>query len=267
MSTADRLRLRLEAGRCDTLTVSRIFPAATPLASALLWAAALMVEPGPYVPAAVFLIGIGVIAMATVGVVGTILVGGRWAQRLTLSAQGVTLVIATVRPLDIWWVIALAMTVAAVVSVLVGPARTGFRELPSATGPPERSVLVMLMLLATPALMGLMSYEATTAATTIVGLSGPLVAFWYSRVLPGGYYVLRLGWPAIAIGLAFAQEPAAAAASVAWGTAVTVAAWHPSVRVAFYPPRQRGEAFPIPAELAPSEILGAADVDSQGQPR
>ena len=245
----------------------RIVLAATPLASALLWVAALMAEPGPYLPAAVFLIGIGVVAMATAGVVGMVLVGGRWAQRLTLSAQGATLVIAALRPLDIWWVIALAMTVAAVVSVLVGPIWTGFRKLPSATGPPQRSVLVMVMLLATPALMGLVSYEGTTVATMIVGLSGPLVAFWYSRVLPGGYYVLRLGWPAIAIGLAFGQESVAAVASAALGTAVTVAAWHPSVRVAFYPPRQRGATFPIPPELAPAEILGAADIDDRGKPR
>ena len=247
--------------------MSRILPAATPLASALLWSAALMVEPGPYVPAAVFLIGIGIIAMATVGVVGTVLVGGRWAQRLTLSAQGVMLVIATLRPIDIWWAIAIAMTVAAVISTTVGPVRAGFRKLPSATGPPGRSVLVMLMLLAAPALMGLVSYETTTVATMIVGLSGPLVAFWYSRVLPGGYYLLRIGWPAFAIGLAFAQPLAAAAASVVWGTAVAVAAWHPSVRVAFYPPRQRGTAIAIPPELAPSEILGTADIDDQGKPR
>ena len=226
-----------------------------------------MVEPGPYVPTAVFLIGIGVIAMATVGVVGTVLVGGRWAQRLTLSAQGVTLVIATLRPLDIWWVVALAMTVVAIVSVLVGPARAGFRKLPSATGPPGRSVLVILMLLATPALVGLVSYEATTVATMIVALSGPLVAFLYSRVLPGGYYILRIGWPAIAIGLAFAQPLAAGVTSAVWGAAVAVAAWHPSVRVAFYPPRQRGTAFSIPPELAPSEILGAADINNQGEPR
>ena len=247
--------------------MKRIVPAATPLTSALLWASALIAEPGPFSSAATFLVGIGIIGMATVGLVGTVLAGGRWAQRLNLSAQGVTLVIAVLRPIDIWWMIALAMTVVAIIFVLVGPVEAAVRKLPSATGPPKRSVVVILMLLATPAVLGLVAYESATTPTMIVGLSGPLVAYWYSRILPGGYYLLRLGWPAMAIALAFAQDPAAATATVGWGAAVAIAAWHPSVRVAFYPPRQRSAAFAIPPELAPSEILGAADTDQRDSPR
>ncbi len=226
-----------------------------------------MVEADPYEPAAVLLIGAGVITMAAVSVVGMILVGGRWAPRLALSAQAVTLVIAALRPVDVLWGFALTMTVIAVVSVLAGPVPEGIRKLPAASGPPARSVLVMLLLLGTPASMGLVSYEAATVATMIVGLSAPVVGFWYARVLPGGYYLLRFGWPAIAIGLAFAQKPASAVASVLWGVVVATVAWDPSVKVAFYPPRERGTAHPIPPELAPLEVLDAADIDDRGKPR
>jgi hypothetical protein len=48
---------------------------------------------------------------------------------------------------------------------------------------------------------------------------------------------------------------------------VLAMAWHPEVKVAFHPPRETGRVFPIPPELAPKEILDAADLDERGRPR
>jgi hypothetical protein len=36
--------------------------------------------------------------------------------------------------------------------------------------------------------------------------------------------------------------------------------------VAFYPPRETGKAYPIPPELAPKEVLDAAEIDERGRP-
>jgi hypothetical protein len=49
--------------------------------------------------------------------------------------------------------------------------------------------------------------------------------------------------------------------------AVLILAWHPSVKVSFHPPREVGSVFPIPPELAPSEIREAAHLDERGRAR
>jgi hypothetical protein len=260
-----RLQLRLDISPCDTRVVIRILPGATPLAAALLWVAALAVDPGPYGTAALLLIGIGVLVMAAVSVIGLVLVGGRWARRLALATQAAMLVIAAVRPIDAWWVVALATTAVSTVVLLVGAPSQGVRKLQAASGPPERSVLVILTLLSAPTTFGLASFDPPTATTMVLALSAPLVGFWYSRLLPGGFYLIRYGWPGAALVLALSLRPAAAVVSVIWGLAVAVMAWHPSVRVAFYPPRQRGTAYPIPPELAPQEIRKAIQPDRRGR--
>ena len=62
-------------------------------------------------------------------------------------------------------------------------------------------------------------------------------------------------------------KPVAAVVSAGLGITIAIVARDPSVKVAFYPPRERGSVFPIPPELAPHEILEAADVDEKGKRR
>jgi len=239
---------------------------ATPLLAALLWIAALLVDPGPLAPASVLLIGVGLLVTTTVAVVGMVLTGGRWARRTALAMAIFTLAIAVVRPLDVLWVVSLIATVVAV-AALFSPSVTGsIRKLPAAAGPPERAVLLPLLLLGMPAAIGLVAWDDPVAATLVVGLSAPVTSLWYSRVLPGGLLAVRIVWPAMAIGLAMLQSLPAGLVSLLGGCIVAALAWHPSVKVAFHPPRETGTSYPIPPELTPKEILDAAGLDERGRP-
>jgi len=244
-----------------------LLASASPLVAALLWVAALLVDPGPLAPGSVLLVGWGLLTMATIAIVGMIVVGGRWALRTALAVVVASLLIAVVRPIDLIWFVALIGSIGAGALLFLPMVTKGIRKLPSATGPPARAVLVPLLLAATPFSIGLAAWDHPTGATLVVGLSASLAALWYSRVLPGGLYAVRLGWPLLAVGLAPFQALPIAMVSVVTAFAVLVVAWHREVKVAFHPPRESGRVFPIPPELAPKEVLDAAEIDERGRPR
>ena len=213
------------------------------------------------------MVGFGLLTMATIAFVGMIVVGGRWALRTSLATVVGGLLIAVIRPVDSIWLVALGASIAAGVLLFLPIVTESVRKLPSATGPPSRAVLLTLLLVSAPFTIGLASWDRPTLASVVVGLSAPLAAFWYSRVLPGGLYTVRIVWPTIALGLAAFQTLPVALVSTITAVAVLVLAWHRDVEVAFHPPREPGRVFPIPPELAPPEILDAAQVDERGRPR
>jgi hypothetical protein len=132
-------------------------------------------------------------------------------------------------------------------------------------GPPDRAVLLPLLLIGAPALIGVGVPEPAWAAL-LVGLSAPLVAMAYARVVLGGLLLARVGWPALAVGLSPFMTLPGPLISALLGSMVAVIAWHPSVKTAFHPPREIGSTFPIPPELAPREVLDTAGIDDTGNP-
>ena len=240
---------------------------ATPLLAALLWVTALLVDPGPLAPGSVLLIGIGLLGVASVAVVGIIVTGGTWARRTALVVVALTATIAVIRPIDPLWAIALAATAVAGVAVSSDSVTRSTRKLPAAAGLPARAVLVPLLLVGFPFVFGLAAWDEPTAGTMVVGISAPIAALWYARVLPGGLAAVRLLWPALAVGLSITDGLVPGALSLSGGLLVAVLAWHPSVKHAFHPPRQVGTSFPIPPELAPKAVLDAAKLDERGRPR
>jgi hypothetical protein len=240
---------------------------ATPLLAALLWVIALLVDPGPFAAAPVLLIGLALLELATVSVVGLIMTGGRWARRSALAVVAMTLLVAVARPLDPIWVTALAASTLAGASMFTRSVIGGIRRLPAATGPPERAVVIPLILIGFPGLLGLAAWDSSAATTLIIGLAAPIAALWYSRVLPGGLVAVRLLWPSLAVALSLTQGLAPGTTSLLGGVLVAFLAWDQTVKVAFHPPRETGSAYSIPPELAPKEILDAAGLDEKGRPR
>lgn len=238
-----------------------------PLLAALAWVFALIVDPASWDETSVFLIGFGLVLNGTVASVGIVIAGGRWAQRLALLVMAGTGVIAVARPVDALWVVAIALSALGVLALLTPPLVSHIRKLPSASGPPERSVLLTLAMLGVPLLVGLASWTGANWATLVAGLTAPLAAFAYARVLPAGYYLARFGWPVLAALLSIPQDMAAGIATVACAVAVFALGMDSSVRVAFYPPVERGSAYAIPPELAPREVLDAAQIDDKGRRR
>jgi hypothetical protein len=205
--------------------------------------------------------------MSTVSLVGMVVAGGRWAHRLGLVTLAFTVVVAIVRPIDVVWTISVGLTAVALVALLSPTLTDSIRKLPSASGPPPRAIAPPLILLATSCILGFLGNEATTWALLVVGISAPNAAFLYSRVLPGGLLAIRLVWPAMTLTLSPLLGWAAGIAAALIAVAVAVISWDESVKASYHPPREQGSAFPIPPELAPKEILDAAEIDDTGRPR
>lgn len=237
--------------------------ALAPLAATLFWVAALVAEPGPFPTwPSVLLIGVGLLGMATAASTGLLVLGARWAYRLGWVVMAVCGGIAASRPIDaVWWTALVATVVAAGALFTV---HDRIRKLPSATGPPDRAVILPLILLAAPTVLGL---TASGPPWAVAGLAAAalLAAFLYTRVVWGGLTFVRIGFPLISVAVfPFLDTPVLIAAAAVAG-AVLGLAWHPSVKAAFHPPRTPGSNFPIPPELAPGDILDAAGLDDRGR--
>jgi len=239
----------------------------TPLLAGLAWTGALLADPASWDDAAVFLVGLGLLTSMTVAITGMLLSGGIWARRTAFGVLAGCLIVAVARPIDPWWVIAVVLTAIAIGSLFSTPVRALTRRLPTASGPPERAVLMTVLLISVPLLLGLASWQGAGWAALVVGLTAPIAGLWYSRVLPGGLYVARYGWPAAALGLSLLQIWPGSGASAALGALVFLIGRDPSVKVAFYPPTQSGSTYAIPPELAPQEVLDAAEIDDRGRRR
>ena len=239
--------------------------AATTLLAALVWTVALVVDAGPFESAPALLIGVGLLATATVATIGVIVVGGRWAHRLGLVSLAITVVLAVFRDLDFVWILGTVVTALALLALLSPTVTGSIRKLPSASGPPPRAITPPLVLLAAPALLGFVGNGATAWALLVVGLSAPNAAFLYSRVIPGGLVGIRLVWPAMTLALSPLLGWVAGLTAAALAAAVAFSAWDPSVKASYHPPREVGTTFPIPPELAPDEVLDAAQIDDKGR--
>lgn len=240
---------------------------ATVQLATLVWMVALVIDPTPLETAPALLVGLGLLTLSTVAMVGMIATGGRWSHRLGLVALGFTVVLAIVRPVDVLWFVSLALTCLALLALFSPTVTRSIRKLPSAAGPPPRAVTPPLILLAAPAVLGFLGNPAEPWALLIVGISAPNVAWLYSRALPGGLLTIRLIWPAVAIVLTPWLGWWAGTATVLIAGAVATLAWDRSVAASYHPPREVGSSFRIPTELAPPEVLDAAEIDDKGRRR
>lgn len=239
----------------------------TPFLASLAWAAALVAGPGVSDPPAALLVGTGLLLTGLVAAVGMMLTGARWAWRMGLAATGSTLWLAALLPLTSLWALGLGLSALAGVSLLSPSLRSGIRRLPAAAGPPARAVVVPGILLFVPLGVGLAGWWSAGATELFTGLSAPVAALWYGRVLPGGLLAVRLVWPGLALAMAPLSDSWGALAAVVAALAVTILSWHPEVKTAFHPPIERGSAYPIPPELTPEAIRDQAGIDDKGRPR
>lgn len=238
--------------------------AATPMVAILIWMAAIMVDPGPYHQSSVLLTGLGWLLLSTVATVGLVLVGGRWALRTLVVVLGTTLWVGTVIPLSGWSMAGLGASAAGLILLLSPRQHRLVRKLPSASGPPARSVIVTLGALGMPLALGLIPADPN-AWVIVMGACGPLAALLYSRTLPGGLSALRFGMITASLALAVLMPLPHAIIAFLVSAAITVIAWSPDVAVAFRPLIEKGTSYAIPPELAPKEILDRAGIDERGK--
>ena len=241
--------------------------AATTLAAALAWSAALIVDESPFGPAPAFLLAVGLLVTSTVAFIGMAVAGGRWAHRVGLGALSAMGVLAVIREIDAAWMVATALGGLSLTTLLSPGLTRSIRKLPSASGPPPRALAPPIALLFAPSALGLGGGDAPGLPLLVVGLTAPVVAWLYSRVIPGGLPAIRLGWPLLALGLSPTMGVPAGPVSAGLALLVGLTAWDRSVKTSYHPPREIGSTFPIPPELTPPEILEAADLDERGRRR
>lgn len=215
--------------------------------------------------ASVILIGTSLWAGTATAVVGLLISRGRWARRLGAAVVLSHALLALIAEVDGWWAAAAILSAGTAVAV-GGPWLNGLiRQRPSASGPPPRAVLVPLVLMGAPFALGVTAGEGP--AVLAVGSTALVSTFWFSRALPGALLVVRVVWPLLALGLAWPLGMPAGVVAAVLATVVLFLAWDSSVTTAVHPLVERGSVVRIPPELAPKEILDAADLDDRGRPR
>lgn len=214
---------------------------------------------------AIILIALSLWVATVASVTGMLVVRGRWARRLGLAVTGGHALVSLVAPTDAFWGAAAVLSAGTAVAI-AGPWLDGhIRARPAASGPPTRAVLVPLILVSVPLAAGLTGGGGVIGL--VVGWGALVAAYWFIRVLPGALVVVRVVWPAFALATAWPLGWPAGAVVVALSGVVTVIAWHSSIRASVVSLVERGSVVPIPPELAPPEILDAADIDDRGRPR
>jgi hypothetical protein len=238
--------------------------AATPMVAILIWLAAIMIDPGPYHPNSVLLTGLGWLVLATVATIGLVLVGGRWALRTLVVVLGTTLWVGIAVPLSPWSLAGLGATALGLILLLAPRQHRLVRKLPSAGGPPARSVIVTLGALGLPLALGLIPADANSWVVAVAAC-GPAAALLYSRTIPGGLAAMRFGLIAASLALAAFMPVPHAIVAVLVSAAITATAWSSDVALAFRPLIEKGTSYAIPPELAPKEILDRAGIDEKGR--
>lgn len=237
----------------------------SPLVAAIAWTVALIAQPDPLSEIGAMLTGIGLLMTSAVSVVGMAVSGGQWSHRFAIVSIVMTLLVAALRPIDAVWVGALILSALALFALFTPPVTSRIRKLPAAAGPPRTATAIPLILLTAPFLLGVTLGDGSNWAGLLVGLSAPLAAFLFSRVIPGGLLGVRIVWPVLAVALSPLLGLPAALSSAGLAIAVMALAWRSDVKASFHPPAEAGTTYPIPPELTPQEILDAARIDDQGK--
>lgn len=241
------------------------FAAGGLLAATGIWTVVLAAASSDRTDVAVILLSVSLWTHTVVALTGMLVARARWARRLAMAVAAAQGAVALLLPPGGWWGVGLVVSAVTAVSV-GGPWLDGvIRGRPSAAGPPARAVLVPLFLVGVPFALGY--GNADGALPLVVAGTALLAAFWFIRTLPGALWVVRVVWPGLAVALAWPMGWPVGVVAATAGLVVAVPAWHPSVRNAVHPLVESGSRVPIPPELAPREVLDAADLDEWGRPR
>jgi hypothetical protein len=230
------------------------------LLAAVAWAAALLIEPASWGESAAAVIAAGLLITASVAVVAMMVDNSRLGYWVGVSALGLMLVVAGMRRLDAFWVIAISFT--ALGALLMADRRLGgWIRMEGPVAPvPQRATALGLVLLGAPIVTGLSLVDRSGAAIVWLALASWGFLFVYVRRLPGAVSLIRIGLPILISGSVFLELPGAAI----WAALMVLAsilAWSKAVRLAVRPLIERGSRVSIPRELLSDEIKKAAGID------
>jgi len=219
--------------------------------------------PGPAIVAV-----IGMVILTLVAASGTLLARGRWAGPIDAAVAAAWIGTAVATPLDaLGW--ATILVAGAALAAVTGPWLRGWlRHRPRADGPPPVAVALLLALLATPPAIAFASPEGLPIPAVVLCAWAPLLALALARITPGALAGTRVIHPALSVAAGVALGLPGGIVAIGLGAFVTVLGWRRDLALAIAPAVPiRGEAYAIPPELAPPEILEAAGLDEHGRPK
>jgi hypothetical protein len=214
---------------------------------------------------AAVMLAIGHLLLTAVTIVGALVGAARWAVGLGAGLAASLAVPAILHPISPAWIVMVVTAAAAVAGVLGTGLRAVVRGRPPADAPPRKAAGLALGLLAGPLLVAVPQPSGVDAADWVVAVGAVGIAVWYTRSGLGGLWAARLGTPLLAVGSLLVVPLPEAGLSAAGFLLLTWLAWSVDARVAAVPLAAPGRSVPIPAELAPGEILDAAGLDSRGR--
>lgn len=215
------------------------------------------------------LLGLDLVLLSLVAAAGLVIARSAWARAtgmLIALAPLSLLVIDPDRGLLIWVtagfsVLTLAMLLSPGVARWVG---TSDKD----SGPPRAAVALLTGLLLSPAVSAAASPSDTTIPLWFLAAAGPLVAIGYSRASIGAVWAARIATVPLCLAAAITAPLAGGLLVIGYGLVITTLSWRRSVVLATAPlTALPSPGYRIPPEMAPAEVLEAADLDESGRRR
>lgn len=232
--------------------------------SAVLWSA-IASGSDDYETSSAFVLGAGLLVIVAVSIVGMIAGAARWARHLGLGVSGAMLALGLLFPLSGWTIAAMVLAGVSIAG-LAGTSFEGMiRQRPPADGPPARAVLLTLVLLVAPPIWAVAVPDGLGLPAGLgVALCWAGMA-WYGKAAAGSLLAVRFVIPFALVIVAALGDLRVGALVALTGLAVAALAWTVDARIAVHPLAEPGTTVPIPAELAPRDILDAAGIDDRGR--
>lgn len=211
------------------------------------------------------MVAVGHLVLTAIAIVGALVGAARWSVGLGVGLTLVSVVVAIAHPVTPAWVIMLtAATVAA--SGLVGTRlQAVVRQRPPADAPPPRATALAIGMLTAPVVLGAVQPDGVDPLDWAMAGAAIAIAVVYTRAGVPAVWSTRIGLPLLTVASGLAVDfPETVIPMVTFGT-LSVLAWTEEARLAAIPHAAPGRSVPIPAELAPNEILDAAGLDERGR--
>lgn len=239
------------------------------IASSVLWLAWLAGGTEDLAAGPAILLGADLVLLSVVAAAGLLIAHSRWARTIgaLIALAPLTFLFFEPEPDSLFW-LAVAIAVLTVAAVLSPAVRRWTKAGHPGPGPPAIAAALLIVLLLSPAVSAMASPSGATIPLWLLATAGPLAAFGYSRASVGVLWAIRIVALPLAIAAATAAPRAGAALLIGYGITVTTLSWQKKVLLAAQPLAPLpSPGYRIPPEMAPSEILEAADLDETGRPR
>lgn len=215
------------------------------------------------------LLGIDLVLLSLVAAAGLLIARSAWARAMgALTALTPLLLLSTESDRDplIWVASGLSVLTLA---MLLSPGVARWVSIGHSDPSLPRTAGVLLAgLLLSPAVAAAASPSGTTIPLWLLAAAGPLAAIGYSRASVGALWVIRVATIPLCLAAALSSSLAGGLLAIGYGLAITTLSWQRSVLLAAEPLTPLpSPGYRIPPEMAPAEVLEAADLDESGRPR